>query len=268
MRCFDKQNNRLIYIEQKATPDFWDARWQTDTSTREKIVGLKNTYVLQITKKYLKPEDGFIIEGGCGYAQHVAALTNNNYRCIGVDYAQQTVQALQKAVPELDVRLGDIQHLKFDDAYFAGYWSIGVIEHFWNGYTAAGLEMARVIKPGGYLFLTFPYMSRLRKFKAKFGFYPKYKQSQSPAHFYQFALDHEAVIRNFTEWGFNIVKVQPRNGLKGAKDEITILKGLLKTLYNYPGSSILVRGLRRVLSEMLSPITGHTILLVFKKEPV
>ena len=113
MRYFDQENNRLIYFEKQATPDFWDSQWQADSSIREDVLGAKSTYVTRIAQKYLKPEDGIILEGGCGNAQHVAALTSNGYRCIGIDFAQQPVSALRSAVLELDVRLGDVRHLDF-----------------------------------------------------------------------------------------------------------------------------------------------------------
>ena len=266
MRYFDQKNHRLIYLDQRASPDFWDEHWGVDRSIKEKIIGTKDTQVTRVTRKYLKPEDGTILEGGCGLALHVAALVHNNYPCIGVDVAQETIRAIQEAVPELDVRLGDVRHLDFEDASFAGYWSLGVIEHFWEGYEAVGLEMARVLKPGGYLFLTFPYMSPLRRLKARLGCYPKWEADQTPASFYQFALDHRTVIRDFTRWGFDFVTARPYNGLKGTKSEIAILHRVLQTLYDYKGTSLFIRVSRALLSKVLSPVAGHSILLIFKRK--
>lgn len=240
MRYFDEQNKRLIYIGEQATPGFWDRQWKTKEEIRRAVIDLKSTYVTRVTRKCLTPDDGIILEGGCGRAKHVAALVNNGYQCIGVDFAQQTVEMINEAVPELDVRLGDVRHLDFEDASFAGYWSLGVIEHFWNGYESISSEMARVIKSGGYLFLTFPYMSPLRKLKARFGLYPKWDKEQSPTHFYQFALNHKSVIQDFTRYGFELVQAKPRDGLKGTKDEVKVLKGLLQELYDYRETSILI----------------------------
>jgi SAM-dependent methyltransferase len=266
MRYFNQKNHRLIYFDQQASPDFWDKHWSVDCSIREKIMGTKDTWVTKVTRKYLKPEKGTILEGGCGLALHVAALVHNGYSCIGVDVAPETIRTIHKAVPELDVHLGDVRHLGFRDASFAGYWSLGVIEHFWEGYEAVGLEMARVLKPGGYLFLTFPYMSPLRKLKASLGRYPKWKASQTPASFYQFALDHRTVIRNFTQWGFDFVAVRPFDGLKGTKSEITILHRVFQKLYDYKGTSLFIRVSRALLSKALSLVAGHSILLIFNRK--
>lgn len=269
MRYYDAQNNRLIYIEQQTTPDYWDNHWQTDGSLGRRLETSKDTFVSRITRKFLDVEDGIILEGGCGWGQHVAALTHQGYRCIGIDYAQKTVQAINQVAPQLDVRVGDVRCLDFEDGYFAGYWSLGVIEHFWNGYEPIALEMARVIKPGGYLFLTFPYMSRLRRFKAGRGSYLAFNDhDQAPQNFYQFGLDHTLVIKHFEAWGFNIVQVTPQAGLKGFKDEVSLLKPGLQKFYDYRGQSFVIRAGRRLLTDFLSPFAGHTVLLVFRyKQP-
>jgi len=228
MPYFDKQNNRLIYLEKQATPDFWDSHWKLDHFVRTKLLNVRDTPVTTVLKKYIKPEDGMILEGGCGNALQVAALVNNGYQCIGVDYAPRTVRIINEAIPELSVCLGDVRHLNFEDAHFAGYLSLGVIEHFWEGYETIGLEMARVIKPFGYLFLAFPYMSPLRKLKGRLGFYPMWKPSQNPSNFYQFALDHKLVTQSFLKRGFYLLEAIPMLGLRATKDEIKVLKTFLQ----------------------------------------
>ncbi len=266
MRYLDKQQNRLIYIQRQATPDFWDRHWQADNNGPEANSRANRSYVVRITAKYLRPQDGIILEGGCGTAAHVAALVNSGYRCIGVDYAQQTVRAVNEASPDLDIRWGDVRSLAFEDGHFAGYWSMGVIEHFWEGYRPIAMEMARVLKPGGYLFLTFPHMSWLRGLKAKLGLYPDWQKGQQPpANFYQFALDSSLVTEDFTRWGFELVITKPLSGLKGLKDEISYQKGTLQNLYDYRGKSRLIRGLRYGLSTLSAPLAGHTVLLIFKR---
>ena len=151
VRYFDPVKKQLIYIESKAGPSFWDSHWKLDKNIR-KILRIKNTYVSNITRQFLKPRDGIILEGGCGKGHNVASLFNNGYRVIGIDYAEKSVMILNQYLPELDIRLADVRDLPFEDNYFIGYWSIGVIEHFWEGYESIALEMSRVIKYNGYLF--------------------------------------------------------------------------------------------------------------------
>lgn len=267
MRYIDTNHSRLIFIQETATPEFWDKHWNIDSSIRTTLMTVQRTWVSDITKKFLKPETGLILEGGCGTAIHFAAMVNNGYRCIGVDYAIETVNTVNNAVPHLDVRQGDVRHLQFKDGYFAGYWSLGVIEHFWDGYEPIGLEMARVIKPGGFLFLTFPYLSPLRKLKAKMNIYPNWESDLAPAGFYQFALDHQFVVRDFENWGFERVnRGKPMLGLRATKEELGPLNPVLEWLYRYKGPSVLPRGLAYFASLIFTPISGHMILLVFRKK--
>ena len=43
------------------------------------------TLVTRETRKYLDVEDGWILESGCGNGQHMVALANHGYRCVGLD---------------------------------------------------------------------------------------------------------------------------------------------------------------------------------------
>lgn len=264
-RYFDKIQRQLVYIEQKATSTFWDEQWK-DEALVKRLQSVQDTYVTRITKKYLSPSDGDILEGGCGYGQHVAALVKNGYRCIGVDYAENTVEKLNQFAPHLNIQFGDVRSLNFPSQQFAGYWSTGVIEHFWDGYKDIGVEMARVIKPKGYLFLAFPHMSTLRQIKAWAGGFPDLTTNEEPVGFYQFALASKIVGDNFSSWGFDLIQSIPLDGTKGLKDEINFLRGPLQKLYDYRGSSFLLRGLRLTISKAFAPFAGHSILLVLQRQ--
>lgn len=268
MRFYDRNYCRIIHTDSSPTPDFWDAHWQQNLLVQEVLLGIKSTFVSRITEKYLKPKDGVIIEGGCGQAIHVAALSYRDYQCIGIDNATQTISAIKEISPDLDVRFGDVRELPFENNNFIGYWSLGVIEHFWEGYEKVGHEIARVLKPGGLLFLTFPYMSPIRKLKAHLNLYPIWKGGSKPIDFYQFVLDHRSVISNFEKWGFELPNLKPLDGIKGTKSEIHFLYGGLQQLYDYQGRSKIVRGMRFFLSSTLSQVAGHIVLLIFKRSSI
>lgn len=265
-KYFDKQNNRLIFIGEKSTSSFWDNHWEIN-DLKEKIRNVgKDNLVVRITKKWLSPEDGPILEGGCGTGQHCYALAKRGFKCIGVDYAQKTVAKVTEFVQEIDVRYGDVRELDFKDGYFAGYWSLGVIEHFWNGYYEIMIEMRRVLKPRAYLFLTFPYLSPLRNLKAKLGFYPLFDNNATSDTFYQFAFDYKVVIKDLDKLGFKLMYKKAYSGIKGFKDEVAIFKNVLQKLFDYKGKSVLLRGLRYTLVRALSFFAGHTMLLVLRLE--
>jgi len=140
----------------------------------------------------------------------------------------------------------------------------GVIEHFWEGYDEILKEAKRVIKPGGYLFLTFPYMSPLRKFKVKLGLYPVFKKEKvNLDKFYQFILNTERVKKDVEKYGFKLCLQYPFDATKGIKDEVPFLNPILKKIYI--SQNIFAKGIRFLISILFSKMTSHMILLVFQK---
>jgi SAM-dependent methyltransferase len=181
-----------------------------------------------------------------------------------VDFAPKTVERTKESFPHLKISYGDVRHLEFPDRFFDGNWSLGVIEHFYEGYRPILEEMGRVLKPGGYLFLTFPCLSLLRRLKARLGLYPEaLGTSSEKEHFYQFALDPAGVTKDLREVGFRVVRTQKLDGVKGLKDEVPVLKGFLQKLYD--SSNPLIRLARGGLSLALAPFSNHSILIILKR---
>ena len=289
MRFYDQQHNRLVYIAEQASPDYWDRHWSFDKLRIEELrreITRKHFdfLVLPTTRDYLQ-RGSRVLEGGCGTGVHVYNLQRHGFESIGIDNAPETVRLAKQAVPEMDIREGDVRALPFPDNHFDGYWSIGVIEHFWDGYDAALREMRRVLKPGGYLFLTFPYMSPLRRWRARRGAYPpvileapkgpigsrldsiarsatslqndKEKQPSAlqndiPPNFYQFALDHKRVTKTFETNGFELIEEKPFDGWNGLNNEIPL--------------KLRAKPLRLAIDFLARPFAGHAILLVLQKK--
>jgi len=265
-RFYDSANNRLVYINNnKVGNRFWDVHWNKyDIEQMIKSVVL-NRMILVPTKKYLSIGSR-ILEGGCGLGQNVWSLKQAGYNVFGVDYAMETVEKVNDIVPELNVSVGDVRQLTFENNFFDGYWSLGVIEHFYNGFDSIAHEMKRVIKPGGYLFLTFPCMSWFRRRKVMLGSYKIWKETSSGLdNFYQFALSGEIVESQFFNNGFVLVEKKSIAGLKGFKDEIghKTAQGLLQQLYD--STNIILRVMAWGLDKLLAPFAGHCKLLIFKK---
>lgn len=263
MIVYDAKNQRLAIFQKKATPDFWDEHWQQDDL--KKAVSSKQIYhfLKSVTAKYLKPGTK-ILEGGCGIGQVVFNLQSWGYKAYGVDFAEQTIQTVKNLVPNLKLTVQDVRKLDFPDHFFDGYWSLGVIEHFYEGYDEITNEMARVLKPGGYLFLTFPVMSPLRKLKARLHLYPKLDVTMNTQHFYEFMLNPDSVKKNLKRLGFTLMKSHPYDALKGLKDEVTFLQPVLQRIYN--GKGIFTRGTRFLFTVIFARITGHMMLFVLKKK--
>ncbi len=261
-RYYDPQGRRLVYAAEEATPEFWDARWRIDDEElRRRLERPGHSFTVPVTRRYLAPAAGPILEGGCGRAIHVAALERAGYRVVGLDSAEQTVAAVRRVAPGLDVRVGDVRAIDAPDGAFAGYWSIGVIEHFYEGYAPILDEAARVLRPGGVFFLVFPHMSPLRRLRAALGTYPR--RTDRPDGFYQFALDPKRVRRDVEARGFALLSSRGRAGVHGLYEELGVLGRIVDPVRT--GRAAPVRLLRGGLSWGLSPLCGHSILQVYRR---
>ena len=263
MKFYDRKNKRLIMVEQKADSEHWDKHWHLDDFVGRVKAGKDSRLVRKFTKKFL-PAGSKILEGGCGIGQNVFGLKYWGYNAYGVDFAQKTVKKIKKNFPELKISVQDVRKLDFPDDFFDGYWSVGVIEHFWEGYNSILYEVKRVIKPEGYFFLTFPHLSSLRKLKAKLGFYKIFKSNSKVNDFYQFILNAEKVKADVEKCGFKLILKHPYNATKGIKDEISLLKPILQKIYD--SQNTLAKGIRFLNSILFSKVAGHSILLIFQKK--
>ena len=252
--------NRLIYLDEKATPEFWDHRWQTEgkpgpVSHRDEVV--------TVTAKYLPPGSR-ILEGGCGRANKVKAMAMAGYRATGVDFAEDSVKQAKLNYPDLDIRRGDVRSLDFPDGEFDGYWSIGVIEHFWEGYGSILAEAARVLRPNGVLFLMAPWLSPYRVRKAANSEYPVAEFPSEPGSFYQFALGRTEVAAQIAQYGFELVHWQGLASEISMMEDMVALKGPIQWLFGSRGS-IFKRTLRKALCIALNSYCGHSFLAVARR---
>ncbi len=262
MKYFDQENKRLIYIKNSPNEEFWTKHWLRDGNLRRNIeLGERNGLVKRITEKFLKKQTK-VFEGGCGIGQNVYGLSKWGYEASGVDFAEDVIKRAKECFPNLRISVEDVRRLDYPNECFDGYWSLGVIEHFTEGYEAIIKEAGRVLKKGGYIFLTFPWMSPLRKFKAKMNLYPR-KDKVNMSDFYEFMLDDKQVVKNIETHGFRLIFRSPSDAVKGLKDEIPMLRPILQKVYD--SGNIFMKAIRFIISVFFAPFAGHIILLVFKK---
>jgi len=255
--------NCLVYCNAKAVDSFWDEHW-SELDLEKLLASPRSAMVESVTQHYL-PQGSLVIEGGCGPALTVEALRERGYLGVGIDFASKTLHRVKRIRPEAILTEGDVFSLPFKGGVADGYWSLGVIEHFIEGYAPIINEAARVVKPGGLLFLTFPYMSPLRRLKVRLSLFPRLESLQLPDNleFYQFALPQVEVTALLRQSGFTIITSKPYDGLKGLKDEVTFLSPLLGKIYN--SNSVLGKIVRRILNILTVPFSGHILLIVAKR---
>lgn len=268
MKIFDKQHDRILFYEEKTTVDYWDKHWNKYCAGNLKgtIERYENNwYILSLTKKYLNNATGRILEGGCGVGGFVYCLQKKGYNVYGVDFAEKTVKKIKEVFPDLNILIDDVRNFSFPDKYFSIYYSFGVIEHFIDGYEQIVMEAYRVLKPNGYLIVTFPKISILRRIKILLGAYSgKNLRKINGLEFYQFAFNPANVIKNLKSFGFKLISRKSADGLKGIKDEIFILKPILQILFDYRGRNLIIRAIRLIFNRIFSPLCGHMCQLVMQ----
>lgn len=264
----DAAKKCLVYVQTKADERFWDDLWRDD-NLRDSIVlsGKNDRFVSSVTKFFIpRPSDKKVIDAGCGKGQYVYSLKSRGYEAYGIDFAPKIVGAINRALPELKVQVGDVRRMPFPEAFFEGYWSLGVIEHFYDGYEPILQEMARVIKPGGFLFITFPYMSPLRRLKLLLGQYPKLENHErEPSGFYQFALNHRKVRQDILRHGYKSLIAIPLDGFNGLKNEVDsqVITNAFHFLQKTKNPFLIA--IRYCLYFILLPVSGHSVLMVLRK---
>jgi SAM-dependent methyltransferase len=97
-----------------------------------------------------------------------------------------------KEGPNLNFQLEDGTQLSFQDNSFDLVYSISVIEHIHGNYADAVQEMVRVLKPGGYLCLTFPVSAQHTEEWFDHRMYPAQYQKDGKA-FFQYRFDRDDV---------------------------------------------------------------------------
>lgn len=267
MILYDKKNNRLVSIDSEATPEFWDKRWEAGDFikyvTDSKHMSRHDRRLKYCVDKYLSP-GAKILEGGCGRGRYVYGFSSWGYDAYGVDFAENTIKMINHHFPQLKVSKQDVRNLEFEDDSFDCYLSGGVIEHFWDGYNDIIKETHRVLKSKGYLIITIPFFSYLRRLKAHLGVYESFISSNEPDNYYQFFLDHKQVIRNIEQIGFRNVEVMPYNVFLGLEKEFKFLAPALQNIELCKNP--VTRNLTIFLRKSLKYFSSHTVLMIFQKD--
>ncbi len=206
-----------------------------------------------------------MLEGGCGLGDVVYALDKAGYLAHGIDYAPRVVQAINEHWPHLNVSQGDVRHLDSPDGYFDGYWSIGVIEHFCEGYDAIVHEMQRIIRPGGYLFLSFPSFNPFRQSQAIARKYPHSTVSpEELTDFFQYALKPSDVQAKVASLGFELVEHRGVSSLQGFSEDWPLMADAQRVLDWF--SPRLGTGISMLMDNFFGRYAGHSSLLIFRRK--
>ena len=147
--------------------DSWEQTWQ-DVALDRAVRWVGISHLRPVFDRYF-PRQGKILEGGCGAGQFVIHYHRKGYDIEGVDFAPKAIERLKTYDPTLQVRVGDVTRLPYDDRSMDCYYSGGVVEHFEEGPWTALAEARRVLRPEGRLLITVPFVNWIRSAQARCG---------------------------------------------------------------------------------------------------
>lgn len=104
---------------------------------------------------YIKKSDA-VLDLGCGNGRVYQILADLSVRYVGVDQSEELIALAREHNPNLDFRVMEMSQLDFPDAEFDVVFLLAVLHHSpTREHRLATLrEIARVLKPGGYVIMT------------------------------------------------------------------------------------------------------------------
>lgn len=253
------ENSRLVYYQDQADAEYWDNFWRQHDAGERYAKAEKGKVSFSLDEIFARhlPVKGRILEAGCGWGQVVLALRVRGYNIEGVEWASKTVSLAKGLRPDLPICTGDVLNLGVPDETYAGYISLGVVEHRLDGPEPFLLEAFRVLVPGGIAVISVPYINLLRQLKIKLGFY---RTDVIDLPFYQYAFPQVEFCSLVEAAGFQIVRRVGYDGFKGIADEIPPLRLIANE--NIVGR-LLTSALARL--KFVENHFGHMLLLVCRK---
>jgi len=253
---------RLTYYFRAADAGYWEAHWRDVVSSEFYAGAARGELGLfePIFPRYL-PREGRVLEAGCGLGQYVLALRERGYDAEGIDWAADTVSEARRRYPDLPVQQGDATAIDVGDGYYAGYISLGVVEHRREGPQPFLEEAARVLRPGGVALIAVPQFHLLRRAKAALG---AYRDDVAQASFYQYAFRAQELADLCRAAGFEVTARHGYDAYKGLKDEWRLFSRLFaRRLAGRDLGFVVQRVLQRL--RPLESALGHMVMLVCRK---
>ena len=128
--------------------DFYDRHWQRFDVSRVRIWKC----VRDFTSILLK--NSTVLDVGCGNGKNIKYLLDNDIRAFGIDFSEKLVKVCKRK--KLDVTVGDVLDIPFNDNSFDNIISIAVIHHLQKeeDRIKALNEMIRVCKNNGKILIS------------------------------------------------------------------------------------------------------------------
>jgi SAM-dependent methyltransferase len=249
----DDHGDETAFVER-----YWTDVWDREGGPKGAYDKIPTKAEYRVMAPYIArlPEDASLLDGGCGLGDWTVYFSRNGYPTTGLDISRETVAKLGELFPDVDFAIGDIRDTGLASASIDAYFSWGVFEHFAAGLGPCVDEAWRLLKPGGYLFVSVP-MDNLRH--AVNGTLAGLAAAAPGARFYQWRLTRAELARELSMVGFEVLKVAT----------IHKRQGVLRALHHglgLPYEWFISRALSAVIAPFVPGVLiAHMILAVARK---
>ncbi len=237
---------------------YWTEMWDKVADRGQHARKIENTEEYRAIETYIRqlPASAKLLDGGCGLGDFVVYFHDRGFQSLGYDISRKTISLLQQRFPGVAFQDGDIRKTGLPDADVDAYYSWGVFEHFENGMKDCVTEAYRVLKPGGYLFITVPFDNIRQSLRAAF---EAPKPFDKRSRFYQWRFTRAELAREIEACGFKLDRLQPLSKREG------LLRSFMHD-FGLPGHWLLTRGASRALAPIMpGALIGHMLLAVARK---
>ncbi len=269
----------LAYYSVAATREFWTEHWGGHSADALLRIARESPLTALITSAL--PAGGVVLEAGCGLGQYVRLLREGGWHAAGVDLSLEALRAGRAADPTAPLVRGDLQQLGVRGDAVDAYVSLGVVEHDPGGPDAILGEARRVLRRGGVLVVSVPYVNGVRRAALWWLRHRNRRIRDAGGEFYQFAFSRGEAAAFVERNGFRVVRATPYDPARVLRKGLRTVRRLVP-----PGAAARARdpgpagvrpeagqgprGLRRAVRRLLytGPALrafGHMILLVAVK---
>jgi SAM-dependent methyltransferase len=184
-------------------PNFWPDYWKTVS--------------LQLNSKYLPelsallnhlPPQASVLDIGCGRGVVVRGLQQRGYNARGIDFDRDSILDSVEHGGYFPSEIGDLNHLPYRSGSFDAVLLAGTVEHVFQGPQCGFSEAYRVLRPGGFIVLTIPYINIVRKLFLPFyltrdiifSYFPESQQEK----FFEWVFTRGEVTAMLSRAGFSV----------------------------------------------------------------
>lgn len=240
---------------------FWTEVWEREGGPKAAIDKIPRKAEYRVMRPYVEslPAGARLLDGGCGLGDWSVYLTRKGYPTLGMDISRDTVAKLKELFPDDEFVVGDVRDTGLPDASVDGYFSWGTFEHFEEGLDRCVAEAFRVLRPGGYLFITVPFDNLRHALRAASDWKRRAAPRPGSERFYQWRLTRAEARALLARGGFEVLDVRP----------IHKRQGVLRSLHHefgLPYEWLFTKGLSVLLSPFVpGGLVAHMLIVVARK---